>query len=225
MKLKNLAAQISLEQEKIIEELDVRLFDEIDFEDITQYRESPDAWRKLIYEEVYPDKNVSETKINYRHIGEISEQKLFRRLIEEADKNGKCHIAGNGRLAIVAVNKSNVWGCYSAEAIKKDGLISVLPASENTKLCRSNFYLRVENGAVAALVNISLDNPPDIDAMEKLVKECGGYHSDVVFYACELLISKMKKNMDCTYYNLQPNNNCIFDEALVIKNPHPENNA
>lgn len=71
---------------KKVEELNVQLFDEIDFEDTAPFRESPDAWRMLIYEEICADEKISQAKIDYRRIGEISEQKLFRRLIEEADK-------------------------------------------------------------------------------------------------------------------------------------------
>lgn len=86
MKLKEVAAKLSQEQQKKVEELNVQLFDEIDFEDTAPSRESPDAWRMLIYEEICADEKISQAKIDYRRIGEISEQKLFRRLIEEADK-------------------------------------------------------------------------------------------------------------------------------------------
>lgn len=233
MKLKEVAAKLSQEQQKKVEELNVQLFDEIDFEDTAPSRESPDAWRTLIHEEICADEKISQAKIDYRRIGEISEEKLFKRFIEEADKNGKCRIAGDGRLAIVAINTRAVLGCYFG---KERGLIGVEPyllREDSEKyigirqniLCRSNFHLTVEKGSIAALVNISPDNPPDIDAMEKLLGECGGYRSDVVFYACPWLIFKMEKDMACMRYNWRPNNNCIFDEALAVKNPYPENNA
>lgn len=236
MKLKEIAAKLSQEQQKNVEELNVQLFDDIDFKDTAPYRESPDAWRMLIYEEICTNEKISQAKIDYRRIGEISEQKLFRRLIEEADKNGKCHIAGNGRMAIVALNKRAVSGFYFGADVKEKGLIELVPylSREDSEkhirflqgiLCRSNFYLKIEKGAVAALVNISPDNYPDIDGMEKLLAECGGSHSDVVFYACPWLISKLEKDMESMHYNWRPNNNCIFDEALAVKNPHPENNA
>lgn len=236
MKLKEVAAKLSQEQQKKVEELNVQLFDEIDFEDTAPSRESPDAWRMLIYEEICADEKISQAKIDYRRIGEISEQKLFRRLIEEADKNGKCHIAGNGRMAIVALNKRAVSGFYFGADVKEKGLIELVPylSREDSEkhirflqgiLCRSNFYLKIEKGAVAALVNILPDNYPDIDGMEKLLAECGGSHSDVVFYACPWLISKLEKDMGSMHYNWRPNNNCIFDEVLAVKNPYPENNA
>lgn len=233
MRLREVAAKLSPEQQKRIEELNVQLLDEIDFEDTTPYRESPGAWRTLIYEEICTNEKISQAKIDYRRIGEISEEELFRRFIEEADKNGKCRIAGDGRLAIVAINTRAVLGCYFG---KERGLIEVksyLLREDSEKyigirqniLCRSNFHLTVEKGAVAALVNISPDNPPDIDAMEKLLGECGGYRSDVVFYACPWLIFKMEKDMACMRYNWRPNNNCVLDGPFVAKNSHSENNA
>ena len=75
------------------------------------------------------------------------------------------------------------------------------------------------------MVNISPDSLPDINAMERLLSECGGHRSEVVFYAPYLLISMMKKNMECMRYNWQANNNCILDRPFVAKNPHSENNA
>lgn len=123
MKLKEAAAKLSQEQQKKVEELNVQLFDEIDFEDTAPSRESPDAWRMLIYEEICADEKISQAKIDYR------------------------------------------------------------------------------------------------------LAECGGSHSDVVFYACPWLISKLEKDMGSMHYNWRSNNNCIFDEALAVKNPYPENNA
>ena len=236
MRLREVAAKLSQEQQKKVEELNVQLFDEIDFEDTAPSRESPDAWRMLIYEEICADEKISQAKIDYRRIGEISEEKLFKKFIEEADKNGKCHIAGDGRLAIVAINKRAVLGCYFGKDVKERGLIELVPylSREDSEkhiriweclLCRSNFYLTVEKGAVAALVNISPDNPPDIDAMEKLLGECGGSHSDVVFYACPWLISKLEKDMESMHYNWRANNNCVLDGPFVAKNSHSENNA
>lgn len=233
MRLREVAAKLSQEQQKRIEELNVQLLDEIDFEDMAPYREFPDVWRTLIHEEICADEKISQAKIDYRRIGEISEEKLFKRFIEEADKNGKCRIAGDGRLAIVAINTRAVLGCYFG---KERGLIGVEPyllREDSEKyigirqniLCRSNFHLTVEKGSIAALVNISPDNPPDIDAMEKLLGECGGYRSDVVFYACPWLIFKMEKDMACMRYNWRPNNNCVLDGPFVAKNSHSENNA
>lgn len=233
MRLREVAAKLSQEQQKRIEELNVQLLDEIDFEDTAPYREFPDVWRTLIHEEICADEKISQAKIDYRRIGEISEEKLFKRFIEEADKNGKCRIAGDGRLAIVAINTRAVLGCYFG---KERGLIGVEPyllREDSEKyigirqniLCRSNFHLTVEKGSIAALVNISPDNPPDIDAMEKLLGECGGYRSDVVFYACPWLIFKMEKDMACMRYNWRPNNNCVLDGPFVAKNSHSENNA
>lgn len=236
MRLREVAAKLSQEQQKRIEELNVQLLDEIDFEDTAPYREFPDVWRTLIHEEICADEKISQAKIDYRRIGEISEEKLFKRFIEEADKNGKCRIAGDGRLAIVAINKRAVLGCYFGKDVKERGLIELVPylSREDSEkhirflqgiLCRSIFYLKIEKGAVAALVNISPDNPPDIDAMEKLLGECGGYRSDVVFYACPWLIFKMEKDMACMRYNWRPNNNCVLDGPFVAKNSHSENNA
>ena len=236
MRLREVAAKLSQEQQKRIEELNVQLLDEIDFEDTAPYRESPDAWRTLIYEEICTNEKISQAKIDYRRIGEISEEKLFKRFIEEADKNGKCRIAGDGRLAIVAINTRAVLGCYFGKDVKERGLIELEPyllREDSEKhirireciLCRSNFHLTVEKGAVAALVNISPDSLPDINAMERLLSECGGHRSEVVFYAPYLLISMMKKNMECMRYNWQANNNCILDRPFVAKNPHSENNA
>lgn len=41
MKLKEIAAKLSQEQQKNVEELNVQLFDDIDFKDTAPYRESP----------------------------------------------------------------------------------------------------------------------------------------------------------------------------------------
>lgn len=48
---------------KKVEELNVQLFDEIDFEDTAPFRESPDAWRMLIYEEICADEKYRRQRL------------------------------------------------------------------------------------------------------------------------------------------------------------------
>lgn len=63
MRLREVAAKLSQEQQKRIEELNVQLLDEIDFEDTTPYRESPGAWRTLIYEEICTNEKISQARL------------------------------------------------------------------------------------------------------------------------------------------------------------------
>lgn len=120
MRLREVAAKLSQEQQKRIEELNVQLLDEIDFEDTTPYRESPDAWRTLIYEEICTNEKISQAKIDYRRIGEISEEKLFKKFIEEADKTANVILREMAGWQLWRLTKELFWDVISVKTSKRE---------------------------------------------------------------------------------------------------------
>ena len=227
MKLLQLAKQLpeklSKEQQKCLDDLDLCFLKDVNFEESEAFCSGfPGIWRELVCEEVVLNRGSSEVDISYQSIKEKANIKLLRRFVEKAQEDGLYFKVGDGNLLILALNVDAMYGYYKKDEIQKNGLITPISYVSHCddalehRLCRSHFYLEVEQGAVAVLGGVSLSNLPNDDELEHLFDVCGGYGRKILFYAFPTLRYKLKAKYDFMEYKWCDCSWCVMNEIEDI---------
>ena len=226
MKLSQLAKQLpeklSKEQQKCIDDLDLCFLKEVNFEENDAFCSgSPRIWRQLVYEEIMLNEGSSDVDISYRSMREKVNIKLLRRFVEKAQEDGQYFKVGDGNLLILALNVDAMHGYYKKDEIQ-NGLITPISYVSHCDdalehyLCRSHFYLQVEQGAVAVLGGVSLSDLPNDDELEHLCDVCGGHGRKILFYAFPTLRYKLKAKYDFMKYKWRDCSWCVMNEIEDI---------
>ena len=220
--VKQLPEKLSKKQQKCIDDLDLCFLKEVNFEENDTFCSGfTGIWRELVCEEVELNRGRSEVDISYQSIGEKANIKLLSRFVEKAKEDGQYFKVGDGNLLILALNVGAMYGYYKKDEIRNGLITSISNVSHcddalKHYLCRSHFYLEVEQGAVAVLGGVSLSNLPNDDELEHLFDVCGGYGRKILFYAFPTLRYKLKAKYDFMEYKWCDCSWCVMNEIEDI---------